>query len=321
MDYELYTKNEYLDFHDIFDKYNFNQELLSKVDGVRSLAASIHAGVNQYYDDSKPYVYHLDMVADQFMYLYKTAVKHFDAKELDDDTLLMLLFAAYFHDTIEDCRIHYCDVEKYASRFLGKKYATQAAEIVFALTEEKGKTRADRHNDKYYSGIANTTYASCIKTADMCANMIYSWYKSRKRYEDYYNEWMKCNMEMLDDTGVEFSHRIFCAAQEYIKFIPALYPTLNKEELLLSEEDMENIARIACDWASGNHLIRPRADEYLKKFSETMKILSKPDDEKTGRDKQITEYFNSCSEPKLFYLFCGEYGLKDGKDEYERYYN
>jgi hypothetical protein len=64
MDYELYTKHEYLNFHDIFDQYNFSQEFLNKIDEIRSIAASIHAEVNQYYDDLKPYVYHLDMVAD-----------------------------------------------------------------------------------------------------------------------------------------------------------------------------------------------------------------------------------------------------------------
>ena len=37
MDYELYTKNKHLDFHDIFDKYNFNQEFLDKGDNMTTL--------------------------------------------------------------------------------------------------------------------------------------------------------------------------------------------------------------------------------------------------------------------------------------------
>ncbi|MBR4589226.1 MAG: hypothetical protein IKO36_01065 [Bacteroidaceae bacterium] len=320
MDYEFYTKSNNFDFNEIFNKYNCNPDFLKVVKDIRNTAANIHASVNQYYDGSKPYIYHLDMVVDQFMHLYNMAFSHFEANKLDENILLMLIFAAYFHDTIEDCRIHYNDVTKYASRFLGKKYVEHAADIVFALTEEKGKTREDRHSYKYYGGIANTAYASCIKTADMCANMIYSWYKSESRYLKYYREWNHCKMKMLDDTGIEFSHRFFRAAQEYIDFIPALYPTLNKKELLLSKEDMKNICNIRSDNESGGHLIRKRADEYLQLFYDTMKILSNTKDDKTEREKQITEFFNACGEPRLFYLFCGKYGLNDGKEEYEKYY-
>ena len=47
-------------------------------------------------------------------------------------------------------------------------------EIVYALTNEKGRTRAERANDKYYNDICNTPYAPLVKMADRMANMSYS---------------------------------------------------------------------------------------------------------------------------------------------------
>ena len=311
MEYEFYSKPSCYTFHELFrEECCVQSEFMQKVEDIRKIAAGIHAGVNQYYDGSKPYVFHLDMVVDQMLYLYNKAIEGWEYR-LQDDELLMLIFAAYFHDTIEDCRLHWAGVVNYAKLLISHKYAEHAADIVFALTEEKGKTRADRHCDKYFDGIASIRYASIVKTADICANTIYSWYKSEKQYNKYLKEWRECNFRMMDDTGAELSHRVYNVAVEHMKEIPSIYPTENPQKLLLSKEDMENIGRVACDFATGHHLICPRAADYLETFNNTMKILSLPDDEKTGRDKQITEYFNACSEPVLYNIFCGKYGIKN----------
>ncbi|MDD6507497.1 MAG: hypothetical protein PUF39_09000, partial [Prevotellaceae bacterium] len=45
---------------------------------------------------------------------------------------------------------------------------------VYALTNEKGRTRAERANDKYYQGIRDTAYAPFLKLADRRANITYS---------------------------------------------------------------------------------------------------------------------------------------------------
>jgi len=312
MDYEFYSKPSCYTFHELFSEMDdmIQPKFSKKVEEIRKIAAGIHASVNQYYDGSKPYVFHLDMVVDQMLYLYKKAVEYSNY-DLEDDGVLMLIFAAYFHDTIEDCRLHYTDVLNYATSLISHRYAEHAADIVFALTEEKGKTRADRHCDKYFDGIASIRYASIVKTADICANTIYSWYKSEKQYNKYLKEWRECNFRMMDNTGAELSHRVYNVAVEHMKEIPSIYPTENPQKLLLSKEDMENIGRVACDFASGHHLICPRAADYLEMFNNTMKILSLPDDKKSGRDKQITEYFNACSEPVLYNIFCGKYGIKN----------
>ena len=48
------------------------------------------------------------------------------------------------------------------------------AEITYALTNEKGRNRKERANEKYYEGIRNTPYATFVKLCDRLANVTYS---------------------------------------------------------------------------------------------------------------------------------------------------
>ena len=52
--------------------------------------------------------------------------------------------------------------------------ALTAAEIVYALTNDKGRTRAERAGERYYQGIRETPYAPFVKLADRYANITYS---------------------------------------------------------------------------------------------------------------------------------------------------
>ncbi|MBR1412444.1 MAG: hypothetical protein IJ577_04880, partial [Prevotella sp.] len=45
---------------------------------------------------------------------------------------------------------------------------------VYALTNEKGRTRAERAGEKYYQGIRETPYAPFVKLCDRLANITYS---------------------------------------------------------------------------------------------------------------------------------------------------
>jgi hypothetical protein len=49
-----------------------------------------------------------------------------------------------------------------------------ATEIVYALTNDKGRTRAERAGEKYYRGIRETPYAPFTKLAYRLANITYS---------------------------------------------------------------------------------------------------------------------------------------------------
>ena len=136
------------------------------IDAIRESAHQIHASVNQTYD-GHPYALHLDMVAD-VVRQYGHAVC---AVEAD---VVPLLFGAYYHDSIEDARLTYGDVTRTARRWMTDEQALTAAEIVYALTNDKGRTRAERAGEKYYQGIRETPYAPFVKLADRVANITYS---------------------------------------------------------------------------------------------------------------------------------------------------
>ena len=70
------------------------------------------------------------------------------------------------HDTIEDTGITYNDLKKATNEVI--------ANIAYALTNEKGKTRADRANSKYYRGIRNEMFADFGKLCDRMANVKHS---------------------------------------------------------------------------------------------------------------------------------------------------
>ena len=148
----------------------FNQwvkEHKKVVDEIRQAAHELHASVNQTYDGDKPYGFHLDMVA--------TAVFEYGHLVCENENdLLPLLFGAYFHDSIEDARLTYNDVTKLALRWMDGQQALTAAEIVYALTNDKGRTRAERAGERYYQGIRETPYAPFVKLADRRANITYS---------------------------------------------------------------------------------------------------------------------------------------------------
>jgi len=87
------------------------------------------------------------------------------------------LSACWCHDVIEDCRQTYPDVKENTNE--------NVANIVYALTNEKGKTREERANDKYYEGIRETPYATFVKLCDRMANLDYSKRKSPKMTKVY----------------------------------------------------------------------------------------------------------------------------------------
>lgn len=149
------------DFEEII---SCNSDTLSEI---KAMAHSIHARVNQHYGIDLPYSVHLDRVAKivaEFAWLICN----------DHEDVIPIIFAAYFHDSIEDARLTYNDVKNIALTFMTASQAFMATEIVYALTNEKGRTRAERANEKYYEGIRTTPYAPLCKIADRLANVSFS---------------------------------------------------------------------------------------------------------------------------------------------------
>lgn len=146
------------------------EELSPIISEIRNDAHALHASVNQAYDRIRPYGFHLDMVVNWVR-------KYIGEVCENEKDVLPIYFAAFYHDSIEDARLTYNDVMKIAEALMVKEQAFLATEIVYALTNEKGRNRAERANEKYYEGIRATPYASFVKLADRLANTAYAFSK------------------------------------------------------------------------------------------------------------------------------------------------
>ena len=130
-----------------------------------------HKRVNQKYGDNLPYHTHLNDV-----YRYAKMFIHLIPEEYHRDVIL----AAWGHDLIEDTGLTYNDVLK----VLGKN----VADIIYTLTNEKGRNRAERANDKYYEDIKRNNLALYVKLCDRLANMVYSKKEGGGMYKKYVQE-------------------------------------------------------------------------------------------------------------------------------------
>jgi len=164
------------------------------IEEVRECAHMLHESVNQQYDKKHPYGFHLDMVADSvFKYGHLICQSEHD--------VLPLFFGAFYHDCIEDARMSYNDVTKAARLFMDDEQAYMAAEMVYALTNDKGRTRAERAGERYYQGIRETLYAPFLKLADRLANTTYSFTHCNKEnvhMKEVYREEMPHFLEAID---------------------------------------------------------------------------------------------------------------------------
>ncbi len=137
-----------------------------------------HKNVNHFYDNNLPYEFHLKLVFNELEnYLY--LVKMNDSMS-NEDLHFILGIAAYGHDLLEDTRLSYNDIKD----FLGY----EVAEIIYALTNLKGRTRKDRANDEYYKGIVETSGATLIKLCDRLANVKYSILTKSRMFDMYKKE-------------------------------------------------------------------------------------------------------------------------------------
>jgi len=145
----------------------YKEKYAKQIEEIRLAAYELHQSVNEVYGDNLPYGFHLDMVVES-VYCYGHLVC---AREED---VVPLFFGSYFHDSIEDTRKTYNDVMKIALKWMTEEQALMATEIVYALTNDKGRTRAERAGEKYYEGIRQTPYAPFVILCDRLANVTYS---------------------------------------------------------------------------------------------------------------------------------------------------
>jgi (p)ppGpp synthase/HD superfamily hydrolase len=147
-----------------------------------------HNETNHMYDTYLPYEFHLRMVAhvgEKYKHLLDGNKEYYTGDVIVNPELQVSLrhactLACWGHDLIEDCRVSYNDVKD----ALGQ----EVADIVYAVTNEKGKNRKERANDKYYEGIRNTPGAVFVKLCDRIANIQYSKMTGSRMFEMYRKE-------------------------------------------------------------------------------------------------------------------------------------
>lgn len=148
-----------------------------------------HRNTNHFYSEYLPYEFHLRMVNQvglKFKHLLDDTRDYYSGEEYrgprQEQVTLQeaCLLATFGHDLIEDTRVSYNDVKEH----LGQ----EVADIVYAVTNEKGKNRKERANDKYYEGIRNTPGAVFVKLCDRIANVQYSKMTGSRMFEMYKKE-------------------------------------------------------------------------------------------------------------------------------------
>jgi (p)ppGpp synthase/HD superfamily hydrolase len=160
-----------------------------------------HRNTNHFYDTYLPYEFHLRMVnqvAKDFKHLLDDKFDYYTGNPNNKAEYITLraicLIATWGHDLIEDCRVSYNDVKNH----LGQ----EAADIIYAVTNEKGKTRKERANSKYYEGIRNTKGAVFVKLCDRIANVQYSKMTKSRLFELYKEE----NDDFMTELGYGFNN-------------------------------------------------------------------------------------------------------------------
>lgn len=167
-------------------------------------ACNAHDLVNHRYDGMS-YGTHLAMVvgfAKRFIHCLPNNTEHLKST---------VIAACWLHDTIEDCRLTYNDIFK--------EFGFDVAEIVYALTNEKGKTRKERANDKYYWGIKCTYCATFVKVCDRLANVQYS-INTKSRMLDAYRKENRYFTEKLYEVQYDEMFRLLTSLLNIDQEVP-----------------------------------------------------------------------------------------------------
>ena len=137
---------------------------LDKITDARKFAYEAHS-LAKY--DGKNYSFHLASVVG----VIEECLQEYDpVHEVKISLDLRADFScfAYLHDVLEDCGFA-CSYND-----LVKRYGMRVADMVYAATCEKGRTREERFNDKFYDTLRETEFGFFGKACDRIANMRYS---------------------------------------------------------------------------------------------------------------------------------------------------
>ena len=158
-----------------------------------------HRKTNHFYDRYLPYEFHLRMVnnvCEDFIHLLDGEFEMKTGDRISHPPFQTSLRdacrrATWGHDLIEDTRVSYNDVKT--------ELGEEAADIIYAVTNDKGKNRKERAGDKYYEGIRNTPGAVFVKLCDRIANVQYGKMTKSRMFEMYKKE----NDEFIRQLGYD----------------------------------------------------------------------------------------------------------------------
>lgn len=159
------------------------------VERARAYAIECHRSTGHEYD-GQPYEVHLGLAV--------AAARRF-AHLLKEQEREIAIAGAWVHDVIEDTRQTWNDVARATS--------PEVAEIAYALTNEKGRTRKERANARYYAGIRADPVAVFTKICDRIANVEYSARSRSRMLAMYRGEQAAFRAELFDPRFAEmFEH-------------------------------------------------------------------------------------------------------------------
>lgn len=147
------------------------KEFLSVSEKAKDYAIRRHREVNHHYNALYPYAYHLQMTVDiakKFIHLIP---------EIDREDVIG---GCWTHDIIEDARETFNNVKNEINEVI--------AEYAYRCQNEKGRTRKERANKKYYKEIKEYRHCAFIKLCDRIANVSFSIKEKSSMFDMYKNE-------------------------------------------------------------------------------------------------------------------------------------
>ena len=169
----------------------------------------------------------------------KHAAQRYDAfpytKHLSDVDAVLIRFgindenmrcSAYLHDTIEDTATNYGEIKN--------NFNTEIAEIVYAVTDEVGRTRKERQ-EKTYPKLAKNSAAIVLKLADCIANIEYSIAsKNTKMVELYRSEFLVkydylCNARIANVKRESTEYKLWFAYADLVGLTGKFIALFNNE--------------------------------------------------------------------------------------------
>jgi (p)ppGpp synthase/HD superfamily hydrolase len=135
---------------------------------------------NQKYNKTLPYSFHLEMVYAQGK-KFKRLIYTGDPLSAEDWQNVAI--GLWGHDSNEDARLTYNGILD--------KFGKAAAEIIYCCTEERGRTRYERHSTFYFEELSQNRLAIFVKLCDIIANVKFSLLSNSSMFDKYKKEYLE----------------------------------------------------------------------------------------------------------------------------------